>query len=101
MFPADDHGRFTCFCQGIGKGIRNNTFDAVSGTMLPAPPRIPQVDTTGMTDEQKAKIPPINRLNGQATTAESKLLDLMLKGTNGMNSPEYAAAMQAVAEERE
>ncbi len=100
MALADDHGRFICFCQGIGAGIRNNTFDAVSGVMLPPPPSIAQVGTTEMTDEQKAKIHPIHRLHSTPTAAEAKLLGLMLKGPAAMDDPEYDAARRAVDAER-
>ncbi len=55
MFPMDDHGTFTCFCS-LGEVI-----DGPTGLKL-STPRIPQVDTSKMTDEEKAEIPPINRL---------------------------------------
>lgn len=93
MFPEDDHGRFTCFC-GIG------TFDTTSNRILPAPPTIPQVDTTGMSDEEKAKIPPINRLNSTPTAAEAKLLSFTMKGPDCMDDPEYWKACEVVEKER-
>lgn len=101
MAPADDHGRFICFCQGIGEGIRNNTFNAVSGTMMPPPPEIFQVDTTGMTDEQKAKIPPIHRLHSTPTATEAEFLAIAAKGPDAMDDPAYWAASRRVDEERQ
>ena len=99
MAPADDHGRFVCFCQGVGAGIRD-TFDAVTGTTVLPPRAIPQVDTTGMTDAQKAKVPAMSQLHDTPTAAEAKLLDIMLKGPGAMDDPEYAAAHKAVNQER-
>lgn len=93
MFPEDDHGRFTCFCD-IG------TFDAVSGVVLPVPPPIPQVDTTGMSDEEKAKIPPINRLDSLPTKVEAKLLSITMKGPDCMDDPEYWKSCEALEKER-
>ena len=55
MFPQDDHGRFTCFCS-FGKGTN----------------KIPQVKAENLSDEEKAKIPPINRLNMTPTKAEKE-----------------------------
>lgn len=73
MFPADDHGRFMCFCGGRGSHL-----DVVSG--LPSPvPVIPQVDVTGMTDAQKAAIPPMNRLDAPPTADEQGLLAVLLE----------------------
>lgn len=93
MFVQDDHGRFGCFCCA-------ETFDTATGTTLPAPPSIPQVDTSGMTDEEKAKVPPLNRLNVPPTAAEQRLFRLMLGGPGSTDSPEYFAALKAVEEER-
>lgn len=67
MFPEDDHGRFTCFCRGIGR----TTVDGRNGALLPSPRPIPQVDTTSMTDEEKAKIPPVHRLHDTPTAEEA------------------------------
>lgn len=97
MFPQDDHGRFACFCQGIGRTI----FDGVSGTLLPTP-QIPQVDTTGMTDEEKAQIPGINRLDAMPTAAEAEYLRLMLTGgPQAIGTPEHEAAVAAIKAERD
>jgi len=85
MFPADDHGRFACFCQGL------TTVDGVTGQEL-RPRRIPQVDTTGMTEEQKAKVPPIQRLDEPPTADEAIIL------FGDPDSPEYQAATQRIAE---
>ena len=52
MFPQDDHGRFACFCN------MRNTLDVVSGARLTTP-AIPQVNTSGMSNEEKALVPPI------------------------------------------
>lgn len=76
MFPQDDHGRFTCMCS-FGE-----CFDVVSDSTLSAP-KIPQVDTTGTTDEEKNLIPPINRLNSTPTQAEA---DFFSKSINDMRS---------------
>ena len=43
MFPADDHGRFSCFCN-------NGEFDAISGRQVRRLPPIPQVDASVMSD---------------------------------------------------
>ena len=93
MFPQDDHGRFTCFCS-LGRSL-----DVISGTELRAP-RIPQVDTTGMTDEEKAAIAPINRLGAEPTAAESKVLSMLLRGPEALDDPEYAEACRKLDEER-
>ena len=93
MFPADDHGRFSCLCN-LGSHL-----DVATGTMLVAP-RIPQVDVGAMSDEQKAKIPPINRLESEPTTAEANFLAILLQGPKAMASPAYAEACKALAEER-
>jgi hypothetical protein len=93
MFPRDDHGRFTCSCN-LGGGL-----DVVTGLQLRTP-KIPQVDTTGMSDEEKAKVPPINRLESEPTATESKVLSILLRGLEAMDDPEYAAACKALEEER-
>jgi hypothetical protein len=64
MYPIDDHGRFACACRGI-----DSFFDAVLGVPHRTP-KIIQVDTAGMTNEEKAEIPPINRLGSEPTDAE-------------------------------
>jgi len=59
MYPIDDHGRFGCKCNPFGPVLRSF--------------RIPQVpEGTELTDEQKNKIPPINRLNLPPTEEEKK-----------------------------
>lgn len=63
MFPEDDHGRFTCVC---GRGL-----DVVTGMEPPVRP-LPQVDTTGMTEDQINQIAPIYRLNSPMTAADRK-----------------------------
>lgn len=93
MFPQDDHGRFTCFCN-LGRSL-----DVISGTEL-HPLRIPQVDATGMSDEEKANIDPINRLGAEPTAAESKVLSMLLSGPDVMDSPEYVEACKKLDEER-
>jgi len=67
MVPQDDHGRFVCFDCGYGMGSRI---------------KFPQV-TKEMPDEEKKKIPPLNRLNLEPTKEERKLLEGVLKGMNG------------------
>jgi hypothetical protein len=97
MFAADDHGRFSCFCGGRKKrGIV--THDVVTNTTLPTK-TIPQVNTVGMSDEEKAKIPPINRLGSTLTEAENKLFNMMVD-IDCMDKPEYWKAVKAVEEER-
>jgi len=93
MFPQDDHGRFTCFCN-LGNGL-----DVVTGMQLRTP-KILQVETTGMSDEEKAKVPPINRLESEPTAAEAKVLSMLLRGPEAMDDPEYAAACNALDKER-
>jgi hypothetical protein len=93
MFPQDDHGRFTCSCN-LGGG-----FDVVTGTELRTP-KIPQVDTKNMTDQEKAKVPPINRLGSKPTAAETKVLSMLARGPEVMDDPEYFAACKALEEER-
>ncbi len=96
MFPQDDHGRFACFCQGIGK----TTVDGVSGEVL-STPRIPQVNTVGMSEEEKAQIPGINRLNDTPTAAEAEYFRIMLKGgPDAIGTPEYEAAVLEMKKER-
>ncbi len=92
MFPADDHGRFMCFCGGGG-------FDVVTG-MRTYTPKIPQVDTSNMSDEEKAKIAPINRLESTPTVAEAKVLSMLISGPEAMNDPEYTKACQDLEKER-
>ena len=92
MFPADDHGRFMCFC-GTG-------YDAIAEEVMPPPVPIPQVDTRDMTDEQKAKIPPINRLHSTPTAAEAGYFAVMAKGPDAMGTPEYCKAVEALEKER-
>jgi len=95
MFPEDDHGRFTCFCT-----LGRSSFDARTRQVIPIP-QIPQADTTGMTDEKKAKIPPINRLFDTPTVAESALLSQFLnRGPEAIGSKRYGDAREAVEKER-
>jgi hypothetical protein len=57
-----------------------------------------------MTDEQKAKIPPINRLHSTMTAAEIDYMNLMARGMRGedvIGTPEYIAVEKALEEERE
>jgi len=91
MFPADDHGRFSCLCN-LGSPL-----DTVTGRTLDSPV-IPQVDTSGMSDAEKAKIDPINRMNDVPTSAEQEVLQLLAEGK--IDTPEYAAAKQRLHEER-
>jgi hypothetical protein len=93
MFPEDDHGRFKCLCN------LRQSFDVVTGTTVHAR-RIPQVDVSGMTDEQKAQVPPVNRLHDTPTAAEAKLFSLSAKGPDSIGTPEYLAACKALKEER-
>lgn len=62
MFAEDDHGRFACVCN-FGAGVA----------------RIPQVDTTGLSDGEKAKIPPMHRLHDTPTAAEAEFLQNIMK----------------------
>ena len=93
MFPQDDHGRFTCFCNLGG------SLNVVTGIQLRTP-KIPQVDTSGISNKDKAKIAPVNRLESEPTAAEAKVLSILLRGPEAMNDPEYAAACKALDEER-
>ncbi len=94
MFAEDDHGRFLCSCSGGG-------LDIVSGMRTQIPrTQIPQVDTSDMSDEEKAKIAPINRLNSPPTAAETKVLEMAARGPNCMDDPEYWAACEALEKER-
>jgi hypothetical protein len=96
MFPQDDHGNFACFCQGIGR----TTVDGVTGTLV-LTPQLLQVDTTGMTDAEKATIPAIHRLEDAPTAAEAAYFRLMLAiGPNAIGTPEHEAALAAMREER-
>lgn len=90
MAAQDDHGRFHCFSCG-------RTTDVVTECDLSVP-RIPQVNTTGMTDAEKARIPPINRLTSTPTKAEQDFFTTMMKG--GPGSPEYVEAIEALKKER-
>lgn len=94
MSPADDHGRFICTCQG---GL--SFFDAVLEVPLRAH-RIPQVDTAGMTNEEKAQIPPVNRLHDTPTDAEAKVFGLLARGPDCMDDPEYIKACKELEKER-
>ncbi len=92
MFPQDDHGRFACFC-----GV--DSYDVATGSALP-PMEIPQVDTSGMTNAQKANIPPMHRLHQPPTEAEKEFFRLAARGPEAMNDPAYQAACEALDEER-
>ncbi|EKD24052.1 MAG: hypothetical protein ACD_81C00119G0001 [uncultured bacterium] len=70
-FPIDDHGRFGCFCTGANIGGEFGMRSAA---------QIPQVDVSTMSDEEKALIPPIHRLDAPPTEAEAKILDALLRG---------------------
>lgn len=95
MFAEDDHGGFTCFCS-LG-----NTLDVRTGSSLAALP-IPQIDVSEMTNDQKAKIPGINRLDALPTEAESRFLNLLLRGgPDIIGTPEYQKACKALDKERE
>ena len=95
MVEEDDHGRYRCLGCGYGH-------DAVMGTASSAP-RIPQVNVEGLTDQEKAGIPPINRLHAAPTEAEAKHLRLMQEGMEllargvSVDSPEYRAHEEAYA----
>lgn len=93
MFAQDDHGRFACFCN-LGGGL-----DVVTGTLIRAP-KIPQVDVSDMSDEKKAKIAPINRLDFEPTAVEARVLSMLLRGPEVMGDPEYVEACKALEEER-
>ena len=88
MFAEDDHGRFRCFC---GDGL-----DTVSGTRT-RPQRIAQVDTSGMTDEDKSKVPAINRLQDTPTAAEAEFFRTLLTDPD---SPEHMETQRALEKER-
>ncbi len=72
MVVEDDHGRYRCFDCGYGH-------DAVMGTES-STLTIPQVDATGLSDAEKARIPPIHRLDAVPTEAEAEELRLMSEG---------------------
>jgi len=93
MFAEDDHGCFRCSCNG-------RTFDVVSKTFLGVPPPIPQVDTSKMSDAEKAQIPPIHRLKSPPTTAEAEFFNLLMRGPDCMDDPAYWDAVKAVERER-
>ena len=94
MAAEDDHGRFRCLsCWG--------GHDVVTGLSMPRPRAIRQVNTAGMSDAEKAKIPPINRVHSDSTAAEARLLELMLKGPAAMDDPAYSDALRAVNAERD
>jgi len=65
MIPEDDHGRFTCFCDGYTKANH---------------PRysFPQVREE-LPDEEKSKIHPLNRLYLKPTQEEQKFFDKCLE----------------------
>lgn len=63
MFPEDDHGRFACFCAGYQRANKPLF-------------KIPQV-TKEMPDEEKAKIPAINRLHLTPTREDQKHIEKM------------------------
>lgn len=69
-FPIDDHGRFMCFCEGY-KSTQTTT--------------IPQVDTSGMTDEEKSSVP----AHDTPTAAESDDLKSLTDGD--FESPAFKA----------
>ncbi len=93
MVVEDDHGRYRCFSCGYGH-------DAVTGTAS-STPSIPQVNVDGFSDAEKARIPPLNRLNAAPTEAEAEELRLMSEGMNllargiPVDSPEYRAHEEA------
>ncbi len=68
MYPIDDHGRFACKCKPL-----------FSGGFL----TIPQIrEDANLTDEEKEKIPAINRLHLEPTESEKQKLaelDQMMK----------------------
>lgn len=94
MFPQDDHGRFTCPCS-IGSGL--NVTTGLSFFTRP----IPQVDTREMTDEQKARVPLVNRLHDTPTAAEAALFRVYRGGPDAIGTPEYREAVAALERERD
>ena len=72
MFPQDDHGAFTCFCS-LGEVI-----DGPTGLKI-FTPKIQQINTSEMTDEEKAQIPPMYRLHDKPTEEEKKFFEDCLK----------------------
>ncbi|MFA5048126.1 MAG: hypothetical protein WC516_03830 [Patescibacteria group bacterium] len=93
MYPLDDHGRFGCSCHPFGRDE-----DYLFAGLFPR--SIPQVSTDGMSDAEKAKIPPINRLESPVTKAEAAYFALMAKGPDVMGTPDYQAAVAAIEAER-
>ncbi len=73
MVPEDDHGRFTCFCPGYRRANHGRY-------------AIPQI-TEDLPDDEKAQIPPINRLDLPPTKAEAQFLDNLIQRTMP-NKPE-------------
>ena len=61
---------------------------------------IPQVPTEGMTNLQKALIPPINRLHYTMTEAEERFFRISAKGPAAIDTKEYQQAREALDEER-
>ena len=95
MFPQDDHGRFACICSP-GNGLNVTT-----GKRFGTPPlQIPQKNVVGMSDEEKAKVPPINRFEAKPTAAETAVLSMLIRGPEALNDPKYGAAIKAMEEER-
>ena len=68
MFPIDDHGRFMCGCPGT---------DLIASILgKPRSAAIPQIPAgTELTDEEKAQIYPMNRLNLPPTEEERKFFE--------------------------
>lgn len=66
MFPQDDHGRFICSCN-FGGGA-----EAIPQTRLPE-------GETDLSDEEKEKIHPLNRLHLLPTERESAIFAEMLE----------------------
>lgn len=93
MAAEDDHGRFRCLYCWVGR-------DVVADVDMPVPDAIPQVDTSGMTNAQKAQVDPINRLHSEPTEAEKAYFAVMAKGPDAMDTQEYRDAVAALEKER-
>ena len=92
MFAEDDHGRFRCGC--------GNSQDVTTGQPVPRPRRIRQVNVDGMSDAEKAQIPPIHRLHAKPTAAETEVLKFIMRGPAGMDDPAYGVAVAALKKEK-
>jgi ribosomal protein S27AE len=91
MYALDDHGRFACSC---GRRIGEYLFK------LPPISQVPPEIVAGMSNAEKARIPPIHRLHSPPTEAEAAFFAIARKGPDAMDDPAYWAASAAIERER-